>query len=86
MRTTIDRAGRIVIPKQIRRQAGLGPGATVEVHFHDNRIEIEPVPAETVLVPEGRALVLHFPNVTEPVPADIVEQVREEIERARFGI
>jgi AbrB family looped-hinge helix DNA binding protein len=26
MKTTIDRAGRVVIPRDVRRQAGWGPG------------------------------------------------------------
>lgn len=33
MRTVIDRAGRIVIPKPIRDEAGMRPGSEVEVSF-----------------------------------------------------
>ncbi|HZS92352.1 MAG TPA: AbrB/MazE/SpoVT family DNA-binding domain-containing protein, partial [Chloroflexota bacterium] len=42
MKTTMDAAGRLVIPREIRRQAGLQPGMPVEVRWHDGRIEIEP--------------------------------------------
>ena len=40
MRTTIDRAGRLVIPREIRRQAGLAPGMALEVRVNEGRIEI----------------------------------------------
>lgn len=31
MKTTIDRAGRVVIPAPVRRRAGLRPGTEIEV-------------------------------------------------------
>jgi AbrB family looped-hinge helix DNA binding protein len=42
MRTTIDRAGRVVIPKPLREQAGLKEGIELQIEFRDGRIEIEP--------------------------------------------
>ena len=42
MKATIDAAGRLVIPKRIRREAGLESGAELEIRFEDGRIEIEP--------------------------------------------
>jgi AbrB family looped-hinge helix DNA binding protein len=41
METTIDRAGRVVIPKPIRDAAGLKPGAALSIEYRDGRIEIE---------------------------------------------
>ena len=45
MKTTMDRAGRLVIPKEIRREAKLVPGVPLEVKWREGRIEIEPAPA-----------------------------------------
>jgi AbrB family looped-hinge helix DNA binding protein len=41
METTIDRAGRVVIPKQIREAAGLKPGVALSIEYMNGRIEIE---------------------------------------------
>jgi AbrB family looped-hinge helix DNA binding protein len=55
--TTIDRAGRIVVPKSLRERAGLLPGTTVQVRLVDSHLEIETVPADVVLKKRGRWLV-----------------------------
>ena len=39
---TIDRVGRLVIPKEIREEAGIEAGMTLVVTCRDGRIEIEP--------------------------------------------
>jgi AbrB family looped-hinge helix DNA binding protein len=57
MNTTIDAAGRLVIPKEIRREAGLRPGMPVEVRWRSGRIEIEPLPLPVRLVRRGKLLV-----------------------------
>src|SRR5437870_6379036 len=57
MRTTIDRAGRIVIPAELRRQAGLQPGMQIEIDLRDGRIEIEPAPIRVRLERRGPFLV-----------------------------
>ncbi len=46
MITTIDTAGRLVVPKAIREEAGLVPGEPLEVTLHDGRVEIVPAPRE----------------------------------------
>ena len=66
MKTTMDRAGRLVMPKAIRREARLTPGAPLEVRFRAGHIEIEPAPAKGRLKRKGR-LVVAVPR--EPLPA-----------------
>lgn len=44
MRTTIDAAGRLVVPKPVRDAMGLEPGRAVDVVFTDGRIEIALAP------------------------------------------
>jgi len=81
MKTTIDAAGRLVIPKDIRRQAGLQPGASLDVRWHDGRIEIEPAPIPVALVREGR-FVVAVPEVDAPtLTTSEVEGTRDAIVR-----
>jgi AbrB family looped-hinge helix DNA binding protein len=41
MTTTIDKAGRLVIPKGIRQKAGLGPGMEVKIRCNLDAGQIE---------------------------------------------
>jgi AbrB family looped-hinge helix DNA binding protein len=56
--TTIDKAGRLVIPKDLRRLTGLEPGATVEITREGAGLLLQAAGAERGLVQEGRFLVL----------------------------
>jgi AbrB family looped-hinge helix DNA binding protein len=80
MRTTIDAAGRIVVPKAIREELALYGGREVEVSAHDGRIEIEVPPTPIKLVErEG-----HLVAVPErPLPPLTAEMVRETLEKVR---
>lgn len=83
MRTTIDSAGRLVIPKGIREEAGLKPGMDLEIRWHEGRIEIEPAPLPVKLVRKGRLLVAVPERDVEPLTEQIVEQTRETLRRER---
>ena len=80
MRTTIDAAGRLVIPKRIRDHLGLGGNAQVEITERDGRIEIEPAPTGVELVREGSVLVA---RPESPLPPLTDEMVRETLDRVR---
>ncbi len=80
MRTTIDRAGRLVLPKPIRDAAGIAPGAELEIRFADGRIEIEPAPLEVRLVKRGSLTVA---VARKRVPPLTEEVVRETLGRLR---
>lgn len=81
MKTTLDTTGRLVIPEDIRRQAGLLPGTPLDVRWHDGRIEIEPTPAPVTLVRKGR-FVVAVPQVEGPtLTAKEVEETRDAIAR-----
>jgi AbrB family looped-hinge helix DNA binding protein len=79
MRTTIDKAGRVVIPKEIRRKAGLVPGSELEVRLENGTIELEPVPAPYELRREGEFLVIHHLTDVPPLTSEDVERIRQEI-------
>jgi AbrB family looped-hinge helix DNA binding protein len=57
MRTSIDRAGRLVVPRSLRSQVGLLEGGEVEIAVDGASIRIEPVPG-TDLVEEAGFLVI----------------------------
>jgi AbrB family looped-hinge helix DNA binding protein len=53
MRTTIDKAGRLVIPREIRRRVGLEPGE-VEVTVDGAGVRIEALGGEELVEVDGR--------------------------------
>lgn len=80
MRTTIDAAGRIVVPKAVRDALGLGAGEELEIAARDGRIEIEVVPVEMRLEDRG-GLAVAVPEV--PLPTLTAAQVRGVLEQTR---
>jgi AbrB family looped-hinge helix DNA binding protein len=56
MRTTIDKAGRLVIPKPLRDELGLRPGE-VEVSAHGAGLRVEPVTDESLGERDGRLII-----------------------------
>lgn len=85
MKTTIDPAGRLVIPKEIRREAGLQPGMRLEVRWQDGRIEIEPEPLAVRLVRKGRLVVAVPSGAVPALHAEAVERTRRKLRRERGG-
>jgi AbrB family looped-hinge helix DNA binding protein len=57
MRLTIDRFGRIVIPKRLRERLGLHPGTEVELEPSGETLVVRAVVSEPVLQHEGAVLV-----------------------------
>lgn len=57
MKVTIDRAGRMVVPKALRDELGLVPGCELEAVVRDGRLEIEPVGVGMCLVERDGVLV-----------------------------
>ena len=60
MKTTIDHAGRLVIPKDIRRESGIKPGMPLEVRWEKGAIAITPAPLRSSSKGRGACLWL-FP-------------------------
>lgn len=87
MKTTMDSAGRIVIPRDIRREAGLQPGEPLEIRSREGRIEIEPAAREVRLVQRGSLLVAVPTQEGGLLETDTVETTRRKLrgERGRRG-
>jgi AbrB family looped-hinge helix DNA binding protein len=79
MTTTMDAAGRLVIPREIRREASLEPGVPLEVRWRDGVIEIEPQPLAVTLERRGRFLVARPRNKIRSLRATTVEQTRNDL-------
>jgi AbrB family looped-hinge helix DNA binding protein len=81
MESTIDRAGRIVIPKPIREAAGLRPGLALKIEYRDGRVEIEPVSPQARLVRKGAVLVASVPGALKMSVEETNEWVRKSRNR-----
>jgi len=76
MITTIDRAGRIVVPKALREAAGLV--SAVEITLEGSRITIAAPPLAPVRDERGR---LRLPATGERVTVDDVRDERLNVQR-----
>jgi AbrB family looped-hinge helix DNA binding protein len=85
MKTTIDSAGRIVIPKVIREQAGLYAGMPIEIRLDDDRVVLTPERPAQQLVRQGRYVAILRQDAEPALTDELVEAVRDEIwlERVR---
>ena len=82
MRTTIDKAGRVVIPAAMRERAGFAPGAELEVVEDELGIRLERVAPGPKLVRVGRRLVARPTIPADRRPAlDVAAVVEEERNR-----
>ena len=82
MRTTIDKAGRVVIPAAVRERAGLAPGTVLEVTVDELGVRLERVAAGPRLVKVGRRLVARPTVAAEVRPSiDVAALVEEERNR-----
>lgn len=74
---TIDRVGRVVIPKDIRDEAGIEPGMMLEIRVREGRIEIEPRRRPVRIVKKGRLQVAESVEAGEPLTRATVRRTGE---------
>jgi len=86
VRLTIDKAGRVVIPKPVREELHLEPGDTLEMESAGEQITLRPVRGTGPLAKEHGVWVFH---AGRPLPAsstdEMLEQIREERDLANLG-
>lgn len=80
MRTTIDAAGRIVIPKAIRDELALG-SSEVELVVRDGHIEISVPPTPMRLERRGQGVAAVADREMPPLSSDDVRAVLESVRR-----
>lgn len=83
----IDKAGRVVLPKEIRDRMGLPAGTEFEVIEEKDRIILKPVEKQPKLVRKGSFLV--FVSDESPKNVDIVGLIKKDREdriRKKMGL
>jgi AbrB family looped-hinge helix DNA binding protein len=81
MRTTIDRAGRLVVPKRIRDRLGLRGGEQLEIEEEHGAIRIARAKRRVELLETEEGILTA--KFDPPLPAATPEDVREVLERVR---
>lgn len=79
MSTTIDRAGRVVIPQQVRRRLGLEPGTKLEIEEVDGSVVLRPVSRVRIETAEDGLPIIRAPEGTPPMTAEDVRRVLEDV-------
>ncbi len=80
MRTTIDAAGRLVVPKRIRDALRFAPGQELELTARDGRLEVE-APATPMRIEGDGAHARAIPD--RELPPLTADQVRDTLEDVR---
>ena len=81
MQTTIDAAGRVVIPKSMRDSLGLAGGRTIEVREREGVIEIEPAATPMRLEERNGHLVAVPDRELPPLTDDLVRATIDKVRR-----
>ena len=81
MQTTIDAAGRIVVPKPLRQELGLVPGQLLEIRASDGRLEVEVAPTPMRLEKRGKGVVAVPDTDLPPLTAELVRETLERLRR-----
>jgi len=82
MRTTIDKAGRVVIPAALRERAGFTPGSELEIIDDELGVRLQRVAPPPRLIRVGRRLVARPVAAADTrVAVDIASLVDEERNR-----
>jgi len=80
MSTTIDAAGRLVVPKAVRDAMGLKPGVPVDIVYTDGHIQIEFAPLDATVDTSSGLPVITASDDVAPLTN---EEVRATLETTR---
>ena len=85
-RLTMDKAGRIIIPKPLRQELHLEPGDALEMESAGEQITLRPVRGTGPLTKEHGIWVFHTGQpLSASVTDGMLQQVREERDLANLG-
>ena len=81
MRSTIDQAGRVVIPRQIREELGWEGGEEIDIVLADGSVSISPVMTKMNLVETDDGVVAVPETELPQLTADVVQRTQDSIRR-----
>lgn len=81
MRTTIDGAGRIIVPKALRTALGFTENQELEIRAIDGRLEVEPVATRMRVGRRGKSLVAVADRNLPVLSAEAVRVALESVRR-----
>jgi AbrB family looped-hinge helix DNA binding protein len=84
MNVTLDRAGRVVLPKRLRQQLRLEPGDTLELETEGERVTLRPVRPQAPLRKEHGVWVYQGEPADLSIP-DLVDRERGKRLRETLG-
>jgi len=81
--STIDSAGRLVIPREVRDQAKFEPGMPLRILFRDGHVEIEAAPREVRVIRKGGIRVAVPLEEGAPLRSDVVRETSASLREHR---
>jgi AbrB family looped-hinge helix DNA binding protein len=83
---TVDKAGRVVLPKPVREELQLAPGDSLELESSEDRIVLRPARGKGRMYKKQGVWVFHSGvPLTQDVVEKTVRRVRRERERQVMG-
>ena len=83
---TLDKAGRVVIPKTLRDELHLEPGDALELETEGDRVILRPIHSATPLRKERGVWVFHGRDKLSQLEADkLVHEARQQRDRTNAG-
>ena len=82
---SIDRAGRLVLPKPVREQLQLEPGESLEMEAFDDHIVLRPVRGHATAYKKQGVLVFRTGPLKASVVDETIRKVRNERDRQILG-
>jgi AbrB family looped-hinge helix DNA binding protein len=80
---TLDQAGRVLIPKDLRQELHLGPGDTLELESEGDEIKLRPVRPKALLKKEHGIWVYQGESSDASI-TDLIDRNRESRIREQF--
>jgi AbrB family looped-hinge helix DNA binding protein len=82
---SIDRAGRLVLPKPVREQLQIEPGESLEMELFEDHIVLRPVRATSTAYKKQGIWVFRTGPLKASVVDETIRRVRKERERQILG-
>lgn len=81
---TLDRAGRVLIPKTLRQKLNLGPGDALQLDSEGEKITLRPLRPKALLKKE-RGVWVYQGGATQMSIPDVIDREREKRIRESMG-